>query len=110
MSDLLSLANLYDLSYPSEDSIFTGLPFPQSPINYKGGIQSEFDNFDSGQGLDTYNASYLFCDGIMGAEGMPAMFPSPCSSTECTDWTTHIDFTPSKSPASFTAPGHPGAL
>jgi hypothetical protein len=109
MSDLSSLANLYDLSYPSEDSIFTGSPFSQSPISYKGGIQSEFDNFDSGQGLDTYDASYLFCSRSMVAEGMLAMFPSPYSSHECDDRIAHIDFTPSESPASFTTLGHPGA-
>jgi len=109
MLDLSSLANLYDLSYPSKDSIFTGSPFPQSPIDYEGGIQSEFNNFDSEQGLDTYDTLYLFHNESTVAEGIPAMFPSPCSSTECANQTTHINFTPSESTASFTAPGHPGA-
>jgi hypothetical protein len=110
MLDLSSLANLYDLSYPSKESIFTGLPFPQSPIDYKGGIQSEFDNGDSEQGLDTYDTSYLFHNESTEAEGILATFPSPCSSTECADQTTCVNFTPSESPASFTALGHPDAL
>ena len=85
MLDLSSLANLYDLSYPSKESIFTGSPFPQSLIDYKGGIQSEFDNGDSEQGLDAYDTLYLFCDESTVAEGILAMFPSPCSSTKHAD-------------------------
>jgi hypothetical protein len=82
MSDIFSLGPLDDLAYPGEESIFVEPSLPQLPIDYERITPQGFKGLNVDRGLDAYDASYIFREGIVTLEGMPAMLPSSCSPIE----------------------------
>jgi hypothetical protein len=79
MLDIPSLSPLYDLAYPGEENSFVEPSLLQSPIDYERIAPQGFKGLNVNRGLNAYDASYIFCEGIVTLEGMPAMFPSSCS-------------------------------
>jgi hypothetical protein len=110
MSNISSLTPLYNLAYPSKESIFIKPSLPQSPINYERVAPQGFEGINIDRGLDAYDASYIFQEGTVTPEETLAMFPFSYSPTEGSSQTTHTDFTPPGSAEPTIAADHPGTL
>jgi hypothetical protein len=63
MSKGSTTPSLYDLAYPSEDSVFYAT-LPHSPIHYERAALLDSMERGGGGGLDRYNTSYIFRGGV----------------------------------------------
>jgi hypothetical protein len=77
MSKSSHALSLYDLSYPSESSIFTiTLPLPISLINYKQVAPMGNEGPDNRQGLNAYDDSYIVDTSVSTRYNTPVPFPN----------------------------------
>jgi hypothetical protein len=109
MSDISSLTSLYDLSYPDEESIFIDPSLLQLPIDYKRVTPQGLKGIDTDRGLDIYDISYIFHEGIVTPVGMLATFPSSYSLVKDLGQTIHTNFTPLTSVEPVITADYPGA-
>jgi len=73
MSESSCTPSLYNLSYPSDSSVFTiTLPLPISPIDYEQVTPMGNEGPDNRQGLNAYNDSYIVDTGISTHYDTPA--------------------------------------
>ncbi len=74
MSKRSTTPSLYDLAYPSEDSVFYAILL-HSPIHYEHAALLDQMEGEEGRGLDRYDTSYIFREENSTCYGTPSIFP-----------------------------------